>query len=1170
MELPNQTNLRKHLLARQEQGFALIITLVMMALLIVISLAMLSLASIVTRSATHGDAQSNAEDNARMALMIALGQLQAHAGSDERITATADIAGRADGSALANETAPENDESLDGTSKGLSPVAPGTRYWTGVWQNRDPVESIYIKTPAPELVQWLVSGNEHMPKTVTPASPEYALNPDGSVVDPEKSVVLVGSNTVGNMTPEATTHVAAPLVEIADQNGTRTGRYAWWVGDEGVKARGNLPSSGDPNLPATNLTLGERGGGWETVSGLERFPARGAPDEPTLSRVFTFPSISLVEPSLRTAAPQYFHGLTVESRGLFTNTLAGGLRVDLTPYLENGFSENAATGPVSGENILPYWIAPDIKGPTWDRLRGLRTMKPATEDVLMVSAGNGKDEAIISPMIFDMRLLLGAQLTSQSASQYRISPTGKIAVVLANPYPYPLRWDNLELELVLNSGTSNPIGIWVGNSAMNPGVGPYYIARPDRASVFGNVTLSIPADELPPGGTQVYAITDRHVRPFSSDRVTIPLARPQPTDLMDISKSIVMPYSVSHSTTRRIHVREQTATCRISVILRTAGSSSGSTGILHRINTFELDSARWGPGERDVSASLAQRLTVPFPLVSFSFQMSQPGMNYQNILPATWQLGVRNSTLRTFMDFNVRAQHYPRPIASYNSPPYFFEQHNNRALLPMPNEDPEDGDIPPTGTAFTRNLAISPLRWGHSSVTGPNRTILFDVPDEIVSLAQFQHVDLTSDNNFPSVASQPAYAVGNSYASPLLKRGLSTETRYDYNLISTFSASAAPNMYYDMSYLLNAALWDSCFLSTLHTSESAAELAKPLNPRITVIRPGDTPDTLHDPLRAATRLYLEGSFNVNSTRKDAWKALLASNRKLKHPADAAIPAEGAMFPRSLSQTSQARLPKPSGDDDDSFNGFRRLSDAELDALAEEITRQVRLRGPFVSLSHFVNRALVDLGDDEDHLGRSGALQSAIDNSGLNMVPRSNASGFENLTPANNLVRMRIRSNGTPEADWVGTRGTDSNVRNHPADTGPPVWASHSADANPGNTGSMLSDREMLASPTYSPEQGFRSTGIPGWLTQADVLQAIGPVISARSDTFRIRSYGESLDAAGNVIARAWCEAIVQRTPDYVDPTNPPEADYDSLNSVNLSFGRRFEIISFRWLHPDEI
>jgi len=53
--------------------------------------------------------------------------------------------------------------------------------------------------------------------------------------------------------------------------------------------------------------------------------------------------------------------------------------------------------------------------------------------------------------------------------------------------------------------------------------------------------------------------------------------------------------------------------------------------------------------------------------------------------------------------------------------------------------------------------------------------------------------------------------------------------------------------------------------------------------------------------------------------------------------------------------------------------------------------------------------------------------------------------------------------------------------------------------------------------------------------QGDVLQSIGSVLTARSDTFVIRTYGEvlnPLDSTAAPISRAWCEAVVQRLPDY--------------------------------------
>ena len=58
------------------QGFALIATISVMVLLVMIALAMLSLSTIELRSVRHDDAMRTAQANARMALMIAIGELQ--------------------------------------------------------------------------------------------------------------------------------------------------------------------------------------------------------------------------------------------------------------------------------------------------------------------------------------------------------------------------------------------------------------------------------------------------------------------------------------------------------------------------------------------------------------------------------------------------------------------------------------------------------------------------------------------------------------------------------------------------------------------------------------------------------------------------------------------------------------------------------------------------------------------------------------------------------------------------------------------------------------------------------------------------------------------------------------------------------------------------------------
>ena len=122
----------------------------------------------------------------------------------------------------------------------------------------------------------------------------------------------------------------------------------------------------------------------------------------------------------------------------------------------------------------------------------------------------------------------------------------------------------------------------------------------------------------------------------------------------------------------------------------------------------------------------------------------------------------------------------------------------------------------------------------------------------------------------------------------------------------------------------------------------------------------------------------------------------------------------------------------------------------------------------------------------------------------------------------------------------------------------------------GAVASIVADREMLKDAKYKPEQGYRSTGIPGWLTQADVLQVIGPSLTARSDTFRIRTFGEALDSNGKTAAKVYCEAIVQRIPSYVDPANAPSARGTTLSNMNKSYGRQIQIVAFRWLSPNEI
>ena len=61
----------------------------------------------------------------------------------------------------------------------------------------------------------------------------------------------------------------------------------------------------------------------------------------------------------------------------------------------------------------------------------------------------------------------------------------------------------------------------------------------------------------------------------------------------------------------------------------------------------------------------------------------------------------------------------------------------------------------------------------------------------------------------------------------------------------------------------------------------------------------------------------------------------------------------------------------------------------------------------------------------------------------------------------------------------------------------------------------------------------------------------------RSDTFTIRSYGDSVNPVTGDVIRSWCEAVVQRTTEPLDTAAPAD-------------GRVFKVVSFRWLSDDEV
>ncbi len=97
-------------------------------------------------------------------------------------------------------------------------------------------------------------------------------------------------------------------------------------------------------------------------------------------------------------------------------------------------------------------------------------------------------------------------------------------------------------------------------------------------------------------------------------------------------------------------------------------------------------------------------------------------------------------------------------------------------------------------------------------------------------------------------------------------------------------------------------------------------------------------------------------------------------------------------------------------------------------------------------------------------------------------------------------------------------------------------------------------------------------GSPQFLNQATLLNSLAPFLTTRSDTFLIRAYGDSRNPSdeNDIIARAYCEAIVQRLPDKHPSDGNPTQPMLATSTDVVDFGRQFQVIAFRWMSGEEI
>lgn len=117
---------------RVPSGFALVIALGLMSFILLLLLSLTTFVRVESQRASWSQAELQARTNAKLGLMVAIGELQKSAGPDQRTTATADLAARnLFGDRLESGGSPANNDPLGQGGRGLTAVREGTRYWTG-------------------------------------------------------------------------------------------------------------------------------------------------------------------------------------------------------------------------------------------------------------------------------------------------------------------------------------------------------------------------------------------------------------------------------------------------------------------------------------------------------------------------------------------------------------------------------------------------------------------------------------------------------------------------------------------------------------------------------------------------------------------------------------------------------------------------------------------------------------------------------------------------------------------------------------------------------------------------------------------------------------------------------------------------------------------------------
>ena len=1156
-----------------------------MVLLTLLVVGLLSLSAVSLRTSRLSQDLSVAQANARLGIMLALGEVQTALGPDKRVSATS-----------------------------AAVVAAAKQpHLTGAWESWrwDPAKS---QTPtysekSGKFRRWLVS-------TVDPDAAKNfklpAADPSGVCVE------LVGSLSNQGITNS----VKAATIPITDPK--RTGGVAWAVFDESEKAPIDMA---DPTKkPATGEEVASRNA-----------PNRFRPDaiDPVkLASLKTPKNLVTLETAVIPAglshAPDLrkrFHDFTTGSLGLLTDTANGGLKTDLTSLFE------APGFPSASFTSLTLYSTPLSAAPRWSYLydhyrkyKSLTSTTPGTpiytpSPTELAATTTGIDPSPVKerllPVIAKMQIVFSivshhAHITDRVAfmdtqgvpkgnSQHAVPHfVYEPVITLFNPYDVELDLKKLRIRV-----WDPPVGVRFAKISQEKGFGWY---RPDASGngeFQGLARLNIANEHntaarrsftlILTDGTSEAAATSLHLQPgevkvFSSrvesawcwglecanmwaprsffdwnagtdfgniDNRTANRMGVEAVPGWDLRAGIQTDH-MSYSDARPAIVQNHKGwppggpaggfvSIRITDEIQIDMQPQRATGIDSTVPDFQVDMLAGATEDvtKDILRSYRFRFANPVaeisenpqkPIISRKFLVSQTLQEWDDkSVGGKKPIAMLEMTAHTTRDAldDSKAWVYNNPVVEGGE--------QKSSIAGAANQSYDVRLVELTGWS-----SFPIIEWDASKGPGYGRGYfgasrssnegVTNVPMDRVavtpaaSLGDLIATNLVASSLLPRVV----HPFGNSRAHPLLPAG-------------QVSRALDSAMALDHSYFLNDTLWDRYYFSSVaayangvlsanrsrhDVLEGLLDGSQPaLNPRLQPITPPGNAaelaskiDAWSDADRAkklAGQLAVSGPFNLNSTSVDAWHAVLASlrdreittwkNRPTPNPdaspfARMALPLAGANDTSAdVNVLGQIR-----------WAGYRSLTDTQIDKLASAVVVEIKKRGaedkaPPLTLAEFINRRP---GSADGLHCLAGILQTAIDQSGINT-------------------------------------------------------ANHAKDSKLIDVANITASRK-LGAVNLPAMNGFTGEGTPPILTQGDLLAGLAPIATVRGDTFKIRAYGEATSSNGAVQARAWCEAIVQRMPEFVDPADASETTPASLTRpMNQAFGRRFHIVSFRWINPKE-